>query len=303
MTGMAAGAGTAPIARYYLYGDQGPDVEMDFLHIEPILDRSGPHDWTIRPHAHPDHAQVLMLTAGGGEIRIEDRTIPLHPPCVIVLPAGVVHEIRFARGTDGYVVTAAFAFLKAASASDARLFDAAMRPGVHPVGGTGVDPAACADTFRWLHREFVWSAPGRRAAILAHFIRLLVVVLRLSIAHDRPETAAPDRDYDLLMRYRSLLEAHFRTERAIGFYAGPLAVTPARLNAACKARSGRTASDLLYERLIIEAKRYLVYTEQSVAEVGHAVGFDDPAYFNRFFSRHVGASPGAFRQQAAGAMT
>lgn len=296
-----AGKDVAPIPRYYLYGDQGSDVEMDFLQIEPILDRSGPHDWTIRPHAHPDHCQIILLTGGGGEIRIEDRMIALATPCVVVLPAGVVHEIRFTEGTDGYVVTAAFAFLKSAAASDSRLFDAAMRPAVYPVEGTGVDLVASSETFRWLHREFIWSAPGRRAAILALFTRALVIVLRLSITHDRPEEAAPDRDYDLLTRYRSLLEAHFRTERSLGFYAGALAVTPGRLNAACKARSGRTASDLLYERLVIEAKRYLVYTEHSVAEVGHLIGFDDPAYFNRFFSRHVGMAPGAFRQQRSAA--
>lgn len=294
-----AGTGAAALPRYYLYGDQGPDVEMDFLHIEPILARSGPNDWTIRPHAHPDHGQILHLTAGGGEIRIEDRTLALVPPCIIVLPAGVVHAIRFEKGTDGHVVTAAFPFLQSASALDLRLFAATMRPAVHPIAGTGVDLAACRETFHWLHREFVWSAPGRRAAIQALFTRVLVIVLRLSIAHDRPEAATPDRDYDLLTRYRALLEAHFRDQRALGFYAERLAVTPARLNVACKARSGRTASDLLYERLIIEAKRYLVYTEHPVAQIGHMIGFDDPAYFNRFFSRRVVTSPGAFRQRAA----
>lgn len=290
-----AGHSAPPIPRYYLYGDQGPDVEMDFLHIEPILDRSGPNDWTIRPHAHPDHGQVMMLTAGGGEIRIEDRSHVLHPPCVVVLPPGVVHAIRFEAATDGHVVTAAHAFLQAAAATDPRLFEAATRPAVYPIAGTGVDLTACSETFRWLHREFVWSAPGRHAAIQALFTRVLVIALRLSIAHDRPEAATPDRDHDLLMRYRSLLEVHFRTERALGFYAGALAVTPARLNAACRSRSGRTASELLYERLIIEAKRYLVYTEHSVAQVGHMIGFEDPAYFNRFFSQRVGLSPGAFR--------
>ena len=286
------------IPHYYLYGDQDADVELDFLHMEPIRDRSGPNDWRIRPHAHPDHMQVLLVKSGGGTIRMEDRILPIPAPGILVVPAGIVHQIYFNPGTDGFVVTAALGCLKAATIADPRLAKAAQQPAAYPLEGTGVNIAAVQDTFEWLHREFIWSAPGRRTAIMAQYMRILVVVLRLYVTHDDPGMAAPDRDYDLLVRYRALLEEHFRNERSLTFYAGEMAVTQARLNAACKARAGKTASDLLYERIIIEAKRYLVYTESSVAQVAHMTGFDDPAYFNRFFTQRVGLSPGAFRKQA-----
>lgn len=289
---------TGGIPRYYLYGDQGADVERDFLHIEPIRDRSGPNDWRIHPHTHPDHTQVLVVQDGGGSIRLEERQLLIPAPCVLVIPAGIVHQIDFAPGTDGFVVTAALDCLKAASASDPRLTTAAGRAAAYPLEGTGVSIPAVIDTFQWLHREFIWSAPGRRTAIMAQFMRILVIVLRLYVTHDDPGIASPDRDYDLLVRYRALLEAHFRNERSLAYYADVLAVTPARLNTACKARAGKTASDLLYERIIIEAKRYLIYTESSVAQIAHLTGFDDPAYFNRFFTRRIGMSPGNFRKQA-----
>lgn len=296
---MAAPA-EAGIPHYYLYGDQGADVELDLLHIEPILERSGPHDWSIRAHAHPDHLQVLLVREGGGRIRMEDRQLPIPAPALVVVPAGIVHQIDFDPGTDGFAVTAALGCLRMATLGDPRLAEVAERPAVHAVTGTGLDLAAVVDTFHWLHREFIWSAPGRRAAIMAQFTRILVVLLRLQVTHQDSGPAAPDRDYDLLVRYRALLEAHFRSQRALTFFAAELAVTPARLNAACKARSGKTASDLLYERIVIEAKRYLVYTENTVAQVAHLTGFDDPAYFNRFFTQRVGISPGAFRKQAGG---
>lgn len=292
-----ANAAAGGIPHYYLYGDQGADVELDFLHIEPIRDRSGPNDWRIRPHSHPDHMQVLFVRGGGGTIRMEEQILPIPVPGVLVVPAGIVHQIDFDAGTDGFVVTAALGCLKAAAAGDARLTEAAARPAVYPLTGTGVSIPAVNDTFEWLHREFIWSAPGRRTAIVAQYMRILVVVLRLYVTTGDPGVAAPDRDYDLLVRYRALLEEHFRNERSLAFYAGDLAVTQARLNAACKARAGKTASELLYERIVIEAKRYLVYTESSVAQVAHLSGFDDPAYFNRFFTQRVGLSPGAFRKQ------
>ncbi len=288
---------TQAIPRYYLYGDQGADVELDFLHIEPLRDRSGPNDWRIRPHSHPDHMQVLLVREGSGAVRIEERPQPIPAPAILVIPAGVVHQIDFSPGTDGFVVTAALGCLRTAASTDPRLAEAAARPAVHSLQGTGLDLAAVVDTFVWLHREFIWSAPGRRTAIMAQFMRVLVTLLRLSVTQDDREGPTFGRDGELLARYRGLLEIHFRTERSLAFYADELAVTPARLNGACKARTGRTASDLLHERILIEAKRYLVYTESSVAQVAHMTGFDDPAYFNRFFTRRAGLTPGAFRRR------
>ncbi|MFN3546625.1 MAG: helix-turn-helix domain-containing protein [Mesorhizobium sp.] len=288
----------APIPRYYLYGDQDVDAELDFLHIEAIRERSGPHDWRIRPHSHPDHTQVLLVREGGGVIRMEDEVLSIDPPAVMVIPAGIVHQIDFHAGTDGFVVTAALGCLKTAAAGDPRLDAAVALPAVYPLEGTGLNIAAVEDTFAWLHREFVWSAPGRRTVIMAQCMRILVMILRLGITREEAGSAALTRDYDLTVRYRALLEANFREQRNLGFYATRLAVTRTRLNAACKGRTGKTASELLHERIVIEAKRYLVYSESSVAQVAHMTGFDDPAYFNRFFTQRVGISPGTFRKQA-----
>lgn len=284
------------IPHFYLYDEPEAEVDRDLLHIEPIRDRSGPNDWRIRPHAHPDHMQVMLVADGGGTIRMEDRALPVPSPGVLVIPAGIVHQIDFDPGTDGHVVTAALECLAAAGAQDPALLRAAGTPAAYPLEGIGVDVGAAIDAFRTLHREFIWAAPGRRAAIIAQFTRILVLVLRLSITHSAPAIRAAD--LDLLVRYRAAVEDHFRTRRSPAFYAGLLAVTPARLNAACKARAGRTASDIIHDRLLTEAKRYLIYTESSVAQVAHLTGFDDPAYFNRFFARRVGCSPGAYRRQA-----
>ena len=111
-----------------------------------------------------------------------------------------------------------------------------------------------------------------------------------------PRLPVDDRSYALVVRYRDLIEQHYREERRLEFYADRLAVTPARLNAACRARLGTTASGLLHDRILTEAKRCLIYTGMSVAEVGYALGFDDPAYFSRFFSKRTGLPPGRLRE-------
>lgn len=69
----------------------------------------------------------------------------------------------------------------------------------------------------------------------------------------------------------------------------------AALTSACARSGGASPSAMLDARSVLEAKRMLIYADMSVAEIGYSLGFSDPAYFSRFFSRHSGRSPQAFR--------
>lgn len=287
-----------PIPHYFLYEEDG-EVELDFLQIEAIHRRSGAHDWTIKPHAHPHHAQFLYVAEGGGEIRIEDRPWTFQRPCLIIIPAAMVHEIAFQPGTDGWAVTAAVGYVDNVAQGDRRLIEATGRPGVFAMDEAVAGDTDVAAAFPAMLREFVFSTPGRRPAIRAHFLTVLVALLRAQARQAEALPAAGDRDYALVLRYRELIEASFRQEKRLEFYADRLGVTPARLNAACRVRLGTTASAMLHDRLMTEAKRGLIYTAWTVAEVGYALGFEDPAYFNRFFSKRAGMSPGLFREHMA----
>ncbi|PZO63186.1 MAG: AraC family transcriptional regulator [Paracoccus denitrificans] len=291
---------TAPDRRsipdFYLYGDPQADVERDFLHVEPILDRSGPNDWRIRPHFHPDHVQIMLIHHGGGTVRLEDARLTIPVPALIALPAGCVHQFDFQPGTDGFVVTAALGWLNTAQSVDPNVAQGIAQPGVYALTGSAFTVDAVLVSFQALAREFVWQAPARRAAIMALFTQILVILHRLGVDNAVRIAAPGDRDQDLLTDYRKLIEEHFRVQASPSFYAEQLAVTTARLNAACNLRAGRTASQILHDRMVLEAKRLLLYTDHSVSGIAQMIGFDDPAYFSRFFAKRTGTSPATYRK-------
>ena len=97
------------------------------------------------------------------------------------------------------------------------------------------------------------------------------------------------------MRFRELVEEGYRSHAPLDHYARKLGVTTARLNTCCRLTTGKSALALINERLLTEAKRTLLYSDVTVNEIGAALGYADQAYFNRFFSRNVGLSPGRFR--------
>ncbi|MBL6430691.1 MAG: helix-turn-helix domain-containing protein [Alphaproteobacteria bacterium] len=75
-----------------------------------------------------------------------------------------------------------------------------------------------------------------------------------------------------------------------------LAVTAPHLSRVCRQARGRSASALIRDRQMLEARRLLAYTQIRVAEIAYELGYSDPAYFSRVFAAHTGLSPRAFRQ-------
>lgn len=301
------GEGTAAkpveIPQVHLYGELPSDPELDFLHVESINVRSSINNWTIAPHSHPDHAQFLLVTRGGGILRIEDRALAIVPPALIFIPTSLVHAIDFEPGTDGTVITASLGYLRGLVRDDLVLTAALERTLCRHLGDSDTAtalPNELQSAFLSLADEFVWSAPGRRSAIAAHMLRILVGLVRAGGQSDTDEdTITSARSLQLLQRYRALIEANFRKGLPIGYYAKMLRVSQTSLNAACRHHCGRSAMSLVHDRLMIEAKRSLLYTQLSVSDIAQALGFQEPAYFCRFFSKRAGRAPSLFRARGA----
>jgi AraC-like DNA-binding protein len=105
----------------------------------------------------------------------------------------------------------------------------------------------------------------------------------------------------LAQRYQQLVELHLRDRMSIEAYAAQLGVTRDRLTEACNHVVGMPPQAILHARLVDEARHRLQHSAVSIEQVSYSLGFRDPAYFNRFFTRMTGATPGAFRKAARNA--
>jgi len=287
----------APVERYLLYGEPVQSVEARFLHVEPIRLRSGRHHWTIAPHAHADLHQILLVTQGGGVMRAEAEHFSIAPPALLVVPSGAIHAFDFVAGTDGWVVTVAESMAADVARGEAAI-DRLLRRAAC-IGRLEAEAVAgLSGAFAELSREFLWSAPARMLAIEAALIRILVAAARMVEAQGR-EDAPRTAEAALIARFQHLVEQEFRTVQTVSDYARRLAVTEDRLLAACQRRFGQPPKALIQRRILVEAQRWLIYTTLPLAEISHALGFRDPAYFSRVFKKKVGETPQRFRASRA----
>jgi AraC family transcriptional activator of pobA len=284
------------VPAFFLYGEPVQEADTRFLHMESIDVRSRPADWTIRAHAHRDLNHLMFVLTGGGEMRAEASSWPFAAPSVLVCPAGSVHGFQWRPKSDGHVLTIAEPYLRelAARWPDCRsLFEA---PRVLSMTEQDFVAHGFGPALERLGRELVWSAPGRSMAIEGCLSAIMAGLLRVSAI--RAVAGAVHPRAALVARFREAVEQRFRSGAPLAAYAAALGVTESRLRAACLEVVRTSPMALVRDRIMLEAKRMLLYTDLSVAQAAWELGFEDAAYFSRFFTAREGRSPTAFRAGA-----
>jgi AraC-like DNA-binding protein len=243
-------------------------------------------------HRH-DFYELFFFGTGTGEHMIDLELHSVGAPCVHLVAPGQVHRLVRSADMEGLVVMfATDAQLGQGHAARATLFARAEGSCTIPLS-----PAQMAEgtaLIRLMEDELERSE-GPVAEVVEGFLGVLLI----KCAHwsKRNDPLIISDTNDPVRRFLDLLETGFLESRQVSHYAELLALSADHLNEQVKKRLGRTASSVIQERLLLEAKRLLLHADMSVKEVGYALNLKDPAYFTRWFHKAAGVPPAAYREQ------
>ena len=291
----------AAVPSFALYGE-APAPGRELLHIEDVESRSRLYQWEIQPHVHLGLYQTVWLNRGAASVMLDERRVDVEGPAAAIVPPGVVHGFRFAPGTDGHVLTLSARFLVEGDAQSSAAFRALfLAPAVLSLSAD--DPAAerIDGLLRQLANEFA-SPDSDASPTLLWLAR--AAVWRLATLREREGRAEGERahrHHALYARFLMLVESHVLERWPLERYARALGLSTQRLNRLAHAESGRSALEIVHERLTREACRRLYWIAAPAEKLAVELGFDDPAYFNRFFKRRTGLTPRAWRERQRGA--
>lgn len=144
--------------------------------------------------------------------------------------------------------------------------------------------------------EFNTSDNIQHEMLLVLLKRLIIYVTHLGKLDYAPVKKLPDERFHTVRKFNLLVEAHFRSEHSVSFYAEQLYKSPKTLANLFAIFNQKTPSQLIQERIVVEAKRLLYYTDRSVKHITFELGFEDVAYFSKFFKKNTGLSPSDFRK-------
>ncbi|WP_235911770.1 helix-turn-helix domain-containing protein [Mesorhizobium xinjiangense] len=282
------------VPTYRLYGEGSDQSEGFWLHCETIPERSRLHDWEIRPHCHEAFFQFLYISNGSGDALRDGRWNAFAAGTLIYVPPGAVHGFRFSRDIQGLVVTIMRDRLDALGEFERTGAFFAPQLALLPAVSDAARHAVA--NLERIAVEMAGHGPSRTMLLEALVTTILIDLARALGSADAGAGNAGDRDGARAEQLLQLVAAHFREHRPVGFYAERLGLSPAHLNRVARAATGHSVQELVNTRLVEEARRDLIFTFLPAQSIAIKLGFSDPAYFSRFFRRHTGATPAAFRR-------
>lgn len=249
-------------------------------------------------HRH-DYYEILFFEKGGGRHIIDFNPFPVHDYTAHFVLPGQVHKLERGEKSSGYVLLFDENFLVKNQAStvdillDLPFYNQQVRTDFF------IAKTQFAEIKHILEKIAIEEKAGLplHEQICGQYITLLLHLLnRCSAGNKQTAKSKRDAKTDLLIKLKHLLEKNYAQKHKPAFYAEALHISPGYLNEIVKEAYKKTSTELIQERLLLESRRLLFFTNKSVNEIAYALGFEDPAYFSRLFKKVQKSSPVEYRE-------
>lgn len=234
------------------------------------------------PHKHNSYFEIIYLREGSGFHTIDHTSFLIKPPTVFFVRKEQVHHWDMKDTPDGFVLLLKKGFLNQSMDSELKslLSKLSKLSCIHLTETESIDTI-----FQLLTTEEDFIVT--EGLLKALFAKILIAT--------KPLISKTSKTDDLIAVFRELLNQTNDLQNNVAHYAEKLHTTPQNLNAICRKTLDQSATEVIAEHIISEAKRQLIYTVASVSEIAYSLNFSDTSHFVKYFKRHTSVTPLTFR--------
>ena len=240
------------------------------------------------PHKHNNYFEIIYLSKGGGYHYIDLVKYAVAPPIVYFIRQEQVHYWELSTEPEGYVVIIKKAFIE-------KSLDSELKSLLTKISSQCclqlTNNRAIEKMLQLLTEENKTNDENAFHITEGLLKSLLAKVLQVS----QPVINKAEIKLDMYHSFTELLSASNGIKNKVGFYAEKLNTSPQNLNAVCRKAVNQTAAGILSGFVLTEAKRLLLYTDETISEIAYVLEFADPSHFVKYFKKFVGLTPRAFR--------
>lgn len=251
------------------------------------------------PHRHNYH-ELFIVESGHGHHAIDAQSIALVPNTVSLINRGQVHVVEHLTNFTGWLIRFTDDFLPADLVSQAWNYRATLLSQFGQNHTLTVEPHELRDlagVLELIEAEWTKRETFQKEQVLRHMLAVLLIRLERISQTSRTATQGEREAYRMYQQFITLLEDHFARHHDVQHYATALQLSPTRLSRTLVRFVGKSTKQLIDERIVLEAKRYLLYTDLSIKEIAFALGYNDLFHLSKTFRRLMGSAPQAFREQ------
>jgi AraC family transcriptional regulator, transcriptional activator of pobA len=249
------------------------------------------------PHKHSFY-HLVYFSIGSGNHSIDFVNFSVEAGQIYFMNPGQVHSWNFSAKPDGYIVNFSEQYINALIANSRYTDQFSFFSGIANQQVISI-PKEERTRIEEILKTVVQE--GNSQNILKDdfartaLIQLFIFVSRYTNFEDGKEKS--NYNSVVLHNFQRLIEQHYKEKKLTKDYAAILFVTPNHLNAVSKDATGRSAGELIRDRILLEAKRLLINAKMSISEIAFELDFKDNSYFTKFFKKYEGVAPETFRKQ------
>lgn len=285
------------IPNYHLYGNKIEGKVASFFNMRRLEELSdGLNTVVHHPHRHFNLFQIIWVTHGCGNIMVDEKTHKMEKGTLFYIHPGVVHACENSNDFKGFVLH--FSPDVLLSQIGANTSFEIINTTIHNtslVVRTDKKEKTISSSITDLWKEFT-NDYVEKDQIIKNHLTILMIHIQRHMYND--QSFGDETSGNMIVKsFRALIEQDYKKERSVSYYASLLHITPTYLNDTVKKSTGKTAGELIRERVILEAKRLLIFSRLSISEIAFELHFEDSAYFWKFFKKYVSISPKSFREK------
>jgi AraC family transcriptional regulator, transcriptional activator of pobA len=240
------------------------------------------------PHKHNNYFEIIYLSGGSGSHFIDSRKFEVTPPVIFFVRQEQTHHFDLTGEPEGFVAIIKKPFVQKSLDNELKLLLAKLssQSCLHVNNNQTIDLL-----FQLLAKEYTVNSQqsfhiieGLLKALLAKVVEIAKPVIRIG-----------DLRSDLYQSFLEILQDGTVVKNSVQFYAEQLNTTPQNLNAACRKAVDQPSAKVLAEFITSEAKRLLLYTNNTVSQIAGTLDFVDASHFIKYFKRITGQTPQSFR--------
>jgi AraC family transcriptional activator of pobA len=248
-----------------------------------------------KPHKHNSYLAILF-TKGSGRHEIDFNSYEIKPGSLFLLAPGQTHHWELSEDIDGYL------FSHTTNFYDLHYSHNRMQqfPFFYSIQNTPFlaleenNILLIEKLFQRLFEEYLNKKALQHQLILSYIDIIYIEIARLYLNNNSQKIIKANSYSQKLQQFQSLVEQNYSNEKSPSKYAEWLNISPKHLNRITKSVMNKTASEVITDRIILEAKRRVLHTKNNFSEVAFSLGYDDYAYFSKLFKKSSGLTPTAF---------
>jgi AraC-like DNA-binding protein len=284
--------------------------KINILKIEQFHDHDATEDFyanTLQNHLQTRHKDISMphkhnfylavlFTKGSGTHEVDFRSYEVKPGALFFLNPGQTHHWELSDNTEGYIFFHTQGFYDLYY-TNSKLSSFPFYYSIHNspcVYLNNVKTERIKLLFAMLLAEYTDQKILNRGALASLADLIYIESTRIYILQNPSALNNKDKYYGKFRKFEELIEKYYLNEKSPSAYAEKLSMTSKHLNRITQAVVGKTASDVILERVMLEAKKEIILQRHGFAEIAYSLGYEDYAYFSKLFRKKTGTTPSGF---------